>query len=49
MGRRPLHTNWMEMRMHVVVLPLDDGPAMSTTLTPFLLAISSAMCAIFFS
>ena len=45
----PLVRSCIESRLHDVVFPLDDGPAMSTIFTFFLAAISSAICAIFFS
>ena len=39
----------MESRLHVVVLPEEDGPASSTSFTSGREAICSAMEAIFFS
>ena len=48
-GLMPQVSSWMLRRLQVVVLPLDDGPAISTILTPLRAAICSAMAAIFFS
>ena len=45
----PLASNCIDSRLHVVVFPDDDGPASNMSFTPFRLAISSAMRAIFFS
>ena len=61
MGFMPLTASWTLSRLQVVVLPEEEGPAMSTSLTPLLLpmpreagglmrwVISSAILLIFFS
>ena len=49
MGLMPQVTNWMDNRLQNVVLPDEDGPAISTTRVPWRWAICSAMEAIFFS